>query len=162
FAGLHHLVETQADLRALAVAKPADAGRQALELDALARQPQPAMEVLVIGKRLHDGAIGAIDVLWVAAQRDPAKWALSLAEQRPDVGRYEARDIEGVGDARLERETAQVVAVIEGLDALPLEAEHGPDMLAHRMLHHLQVFLRIACSQVGRFVDAQRRRGIAT
>ena len=119
------------------------------------------MQVLVIRQRLHHGAVGAIDVLRVTAQRDPAEGALSLGEQGADVGGDEPRDVEGVGDPRLERETPKVVAVVEGLDALALETEHGPHVLADRVLDHLEVFLRVARAQVGRLIDAERRRDVA-
>ena len=66
-ARLHQFVEAKPDLGALAVAEPADPGRQTLELDALAREPQPAVQVVVVGQRLHDRAVGAIDVLGFAA-----------------------------------------------------------------------------------------------
>ena len=42
-----------------------------------------------------------VDVVRVARQRDPAERALALAEQRPDVGRHEAREGERVGVAVL-------------------------------------------------------------
>ena len=40
--------------------------------------------------------VGLVDVLRVAGERDPAERALALAEQRPDVGRHEAGEVEGV------------------------------------------------------------------
>src|SRR6266516_6148939 len=117
--------------------------------------------MLIVRQRIHDGAVGAVDILGLAAQRDPAEWALPLGEERPDVGGHEARNVEGIADTRLERETAQVVAVIEGLGAQALETEHGRDVLADRVLDHLEVFLRIAVAQVGGLVDGERRRDIA-
>ncbi len=46
----HHLVERQPESVPVTQAHPADARRQALELDALARQGQPVMQVRVIGQ----------------------------------------------------------------------------------------------------------------
>jgi hypothetical protein len=55
----------------------------------------------------------------------PAERALALAEQRPDVGRHEAREVEGVLHALVEGHLADVVAVVDGRDAHGLEVEHG-------------------------------------
>ena len=49
---LDHLVERQAEPVALAQAHPADARRQALEVDALARHVEPAVQVRVVGDQL--------------------------------------------------------------------------------------------------------------
>src|SRR4029077_9126746 len=81
--GFHHVVETHADLRSLAVTEPADSSRKALELDALPCQPQPAVNVLVVGQGFHDRAVGAIDVVWGAAHPEPPEWALHFAKQWP-------------------------------------------------------------------------------
>src|ERR1051326_9060056 len=44
FAFLDQIIHGQAELRALAMTQPADARRQSLELDSLARQIDPAVE----------------------------------------------------------------------------------------------------------------------
>src|SRR6516225_7664015 len=62
-AALHGIVEREARSRALAVAEPADARRQALERDALARHADPARERSVAREELEDDAIGDRDVL---------------------------------------------------------------------------------------------------
>src|SRR5438067_1762118 len=118
------VVSTRSSLSAL-VAEPADPGRQTLELDALAREPQPTVQVVVVGQRLHNRAVGAIDVLRFAAQRHPAEGPFALAEEGPDVGGNEPGDLKGVGDSRLDRLAAQVVAIVEGFNALAPEAQHG-------------------------------------
>src|SRR5437016_744934 len=74
-----------------AVARPADARRQALEAHVGAGQRQPAHEVLVVGEGLHQRAIGHRDVLGLAGERDPAEGSLPLAEQRADERGHEAR-----------------------------------------------------------------------
>ena len=99
FAAAHHLVERQAQLGALAEANPADARRQALEADALARHVQPAVQVFVIRDQLFHHGVGFVDVLRIAGQRRPAERPDTAAEQRTDVGRHEAREVEGVVDA---------------------------------------------------------------
>ena len=69
----HHLVEGQAGAVALAQAEPADARRQALERDALARHVEPAVQVRVVGEQLLHLGVGLADVFRVAGQRHPAE-----------------------------------------------------------------------------------------
>ena len=57
-------------------------------------------------------------------QRHPAERPLAVAEQRPDVGRHEAGEVEGVLHAVVEGHLADVVAVVDGRDAHRLEVEH--------------------------------------
>ena len=110
----HHLVERQAEPVPLAEADPADPRRQALEGDPLARHVEPAVEVRVVGDQLLHLRVGAVDVLGIARQRAPAERADAAAEERPDIGRHEAGEIEGVGDALVLGDLADVVAIVEG------------------------------------------------
>ena len=98
---------------ALAEADPADARRQALERDALARHVEPVVQVRVVGDQLLHLGVGAVDVLRIARERRPAERADAAAEQRADIGRHEAREIEGVLHALVLRHLADVVAVVE-------------------------------------------------
>ena len=125
------LVEAHAGPGALAVAQPADARRQALERHALLGHADPARERLVLREELEHGLVGALDVRRITGQRHPAERALALAEQRPDEGGHEAREVEGVGDAGGLRLGADVVAVVEGDGAGRLEREHGPHVVGH-------------------------------
>ena len=86
------IVERDAELRALALAQPADARRQPLKCDPLARQRDPAAQMLVVRKQLEHQVVGARDVLRIAGQRHPAKRSLPLAEERPDVLGNESRE----------------------------------------------------------------------
>ena len=124
-AVLHHLVEGQAGAVALAQADPADARRQALEGDALAGHVEPAVQVRVVREQLLHLRVGLADVLRVARQRHPAERPLAAAEQRPDVGRHEAGEVEGVLHALVEGDLADVVAVVDGGYAHRVEVEHG-------------------------------------
>src|SRR5215470_15484231 len=108
----HHLVEGEPDLGAVAEAEPADPRRQALELDALPRHVEPGMEMAVAGEQLLHLGIGAVDVLGIARERAPAEGADAAAEERADIGGNEAREIEGVLDAHLLGELADVIAVV--------------------------------------------------
>ena len=112
-AASHHVVDLQSESRAGAVAKPADARRQPLELHAGAGQPDPPRQRLVVGKQLEDGAIGGRDVVRIAGQRRPPERALAFAEQRPDVLGHEAGNVERIGDAGVNGLRPDVVAVIE-------------------------------------------------
>src|SRR2546427_13280500 len=115
-AALHQLVQRTAELCPLPLAQPADARGQSLERHPLLREPDPAMQVLVLGEELEHQAISAMQVARVARQRHPPERPLALAEQGPDVLGNEARDVERVGDACVPRLGANVVAVIEGQD----------------------------------------------
>ena len=78
----------------------------------------------VVREELLHLRVGLADVVGVARQRDPAERPLAAAEQRPDVRRHEAREGERVGDAVVERDLADVVAVVDDRDAERLEVEH--------------------------------------
>ena len=121
---LHHLVEREAREMALAQAQPADARGQPLERDALAGHVEPAVQVRVVREQRLHLAVGRADVLRIARQRDPAERPLAFAEQRADVGGHEAREVERVRDAFVERDLPDVVAVVERRDALRVEGEH--------------------------------------
>ena len=126
------VVERQPGLVALAVAEPADPGRQPLERDPLLRAAHPLLQPVVVGEQVHHGLVGGGDVLRVARQRRPAERALALAEQRPDVGRHEAGELEGPLVAALPGLVADRVAVVEDLGAGVLELDHRLDVLGHR------------------------------
>src|SRR5438270_913331 len=108
-----HVVELQSQFRSLAVAEPADARGQSLELDLLPREINPAIERDIVGKRLADSLIGAVDVLGIAAERHPAKRAASLAELRPNVLRHKARHAKRLFHTGRDCLRAQLVAVVE-------------------------------------------------
>ena len=50
---LHQIVDGHAEAGALAVSQPADARRQPLEFNALARQVYPALENLIVRKHFQ-------------------------------------------------------------------------------------------------------------
>ena len=73
----------------LAVAEPADPGRQPLEADLVASAPQPLLQPVIVAEEIHHRLVGDLDVARVTRQRHPAERALALTEQWPDVGRHE-------------------------------------------------------------------------
>src|SRR6478752_6618574 len=131
--GGDHLVEPQSGLVPLAVAEPADPGRQALEADLVPGAAHPLLQPVVLREQLHDGPVGGVDVLRVAGQRGPPERAFSLAEQRADVGGHEAGELERPVVATLPGLVADAVAVVEHLGAGILELDHGLDVPGHRL-----------------------------
>jgi hypothetical protein len=111
---LHQFVDRLAHHGALAVSEPADARGQPLKLNAIARKRQPAIQGLVFGKEFEREVVCLAYVFGVARKRDPAEWSFALAEERADVFRDKARNLEGVNAARIECLLAYIVAVIEG------------------------------------------------
>ena len=138
-----HFVESEPEFVAQAEAHPADPRRQALEADPVARHVQPAMQVRIVRDEFLDLGIGPVDVFRVAGQRDPAERADASAEQRAHVGRHESREIEGIRATDIESHLADVVAVVDGRDALPAEGQHRLDVHAHRLLGGIAHFFRI-------------------
>ena len=158
---LHHLVEGEAEAVALAEADPADARRQALEGDALARHVEPAVEVRIVGDQLLHPLVGLVDVLGIARQRGPAERADAAAEERADVGGDEAGEVEGVGDAVVKGFLADVVAIVEGRNAHGLEGEHGLDVAGHGVAGGFGDGSGIALAHLLPFGDAPAGRAIA-
>ena len=87
-------ISLKASPSAVAVAEPdpADARRQALKGDALARHVEPVVQVRVVGDQLLHLGVGLVDVLGIAGQGHPAERADAAAEQRADIGGHEARE----------------------------------------------------------------------
>ncbi len=92
---------------ALAGAEPADPRREALELHSLPGEAEPAVQAVVVRKELEHRGVGARDVLRVAAQRDPAERATTLAELIADVRGHEPRVGERIGEPTDTRLVAQ-------------------------------------------------------
>src|SRR5262245_29325283 len=90
----HQLVDAQAEARAVAVAKPENPRRQALERDALARERQPTNQCGVVPEHLERRFVGEADVFGIARERRPTEGAFAFAEQRTDVFGDESRDVE--------------------------------------------------------------------
>ena len=98
------------------------------------RHVEPVVQVRVVRHQLLHLGVGAVDVLRIARQRRPAERADAAAEQRADVGRHEAREVEGVRHALVLGHLADVVAVVDGGDAALVELQHGAHVLGHRAL----------------------------
>src|SRR6185437_16732573 len=118
------VVHRLAHLGAFAVAKPADARRQALEREPSTGETEPAGEYFVVREELKRQFIGPGDVFGVATERHPAKGALAGAEERTYVLRHEARDVKRIGTTRVKGEPTDVVPVVECDRTRALQGEH--------------------------------------
>src|SRR5206468_12170037 len=119
----HQVVDTLAELSALAVAEPAHARGQSLERHALAREAYPPRESSVLGKELEHELVGAPDVGFISGERDPAERTASLGEERADVRRHESRIAERIRVPRGAGFAPQVVPVVES-DRAPRGERH--------------------------------------
>ena len=128
---------------------------QPLEVHALARQGDPARDVLLVAEELEDRVVGGVDVGRVARERHPAKRALALAEQRADVGGDEAGVGEGVRVAVGGGEPAQRVAVVEGLGAGLLQQPDGGHVGDRALADAAQVVVGIGGAQRVGLLDGQ-------
>ena len=117
FAARHHLVEREADAIAVAQSDPADARRQALEADALARHVEPVDADACRPAAALSPSRRSCRCLPDRPRARPAERPDAAAEQRADIGGHKARKIERVGHAFVLRHLADVVAVIDGGNA---------------------------------------------
>ena len=90
-ARAHELVDREARPGAVAVAEPADPRGQPLEGDPLGRELEPALEQRVVREELAERRVDRRDVGRVARERRPPERPDAAAEERPDIGRDEAR-----------------------------------------------------------------------
>src|SRR6266545_3606917 len=81
--------------------EPADASGKPLEGDKLRSQLEPLLEEPVVRKELTQHPVDCCDVLRVAGEHGPAEGTDASAEERPDIGRDEARVCERILDACL-------------------------------------------------------------
>ncbi len=146
---------------ALAVTQPADAGRKALERDALFGETEPALQPPVLRKQLEKRAVGRPNVFRLARKRGPPERPLALAEERPDVQRHEAADREGVGDTGLLRLSPEIVAVVEDDRAAPPELEQRAHVIGHGRVGPLDVPFRIRHAQARQLLERAAPRNVA-
>src|ERR1700733_7015070 len=126
FARRDYFVEGEAEPVAVAQAHPADPRRQTLELDSRTRHVEPIVQMRAVRHELFDLGVGPENVLRIARKSGPAERPDSTAEERPDVGRHEAWEVEGVLDTFLQRHLPDVVAVVDGWHAGVRIGQHRP------------------------------------
>src|SRR5688500_1580478 len=95
----HQLVDLQSKPRALSVAEPADACRQSLKRNSIARHVYPAAQRVVISKHLERCFVGHAYVFGISGERGPAKRSLALTEERTHIFRHEARNVKRIFNA---------------------------------------------------------------
>ena len=113
----------------------------------------PARQGFVVREQFERETVGAIDVFGVARERHPAERPAAFAEERTDVLRHEAGNVEGVLHAGLLGVGANVVAVVERHRAGPLQRQHRFDVRPHGGDRPLHVFVRIRAAKGARFVE---------
>src|SRR5256712_6715618 len=141
------LVDRFTELGALAVAEPAHARGQTLERHALAREPDPARQRLVLAEELEHEPVGAADVLPVTRERDPAEWPAAFAEERTDVLGHEPRVAERVRETGLLRLAPQADAIVDRDSAGPRERDDRLAVPRNRAARLAYVAVRIAPAQ---------------
>ena len=85
------LVHREPRLRAVAVAEPADSRGEPLERHPLGCEREPPLQQGIVGKELPQLRVDRRDVGRVPGQRRPAERPDAATEERPDIGRDEAR-----------------------------------------------------------------------
>ena len=96
-----------------------------------------------LGEERPQLAIDLCDVGWIAGESDPAEGTDAATEERPDIGRDEARVCECLIQAGSIRLTPQVVSIIENVTPHPDEIGHRPDVCHDRLGREPEVLLRI-------------------
>src|SRR3569832_1682762 len=132
-ATLDKIIDRLAHLGTLAVTEPADTRRQSLKVHTIARQTQPAIQRAIVRKHLQREIVSLANVLWITRQRHPAKRSFPFAEERANVLRHEARYLKCILATRVEREIANVVAVIDSDRSHALQRDHCFDVSRHRL-----------------------------
>src|SRR5439155_13187430 len=122
-----------AKLGPIGLSEPTDAGGKSLKFYFFLRERDPAAQMLIVGKQLQRQIVRALDVFRIPRERDPTERTLPSAKQRSDVLRNEAGDVEGVAKPGIERDSADVVPVIERNSAALLHLEHRGDVLNRRL-----------------------------
>src|SRR6185437_11845038 len=92
---LHQIVHSQPKLRAFPIAQPADTRWQSLELDALARQVDPAAQDSVLREQLQDQVVSYADIGGITRERYPAERPTPFTEQRTNICGHKAGEIIG-------------------------------------------------------------------
>src|SRR5690606_4641945 len=140
-------VEDKSCLLPLAQSEPADSCGQTLKRDALPRLLQPAVEVVVVRKRLHQRVVCGIDVIGVSGQGYPAERPLALAKKGAYVGRHKPGKRERVLLSPLQCKFTKIVAVVEHDTSSSLQFKHEMNMPRHTPQCELLILRRITSSQ---------------
>ena len=121
---------------------------------------EPSLEQHVVGERLEERRVDAVDVRRVARERRPPERAGAAAEERPDVRGDEPREVERVLEAGVACLGAQVVAVVEDMAARAPEVEHRLDVPNGRLPRPAHVLVGVGLAQRERVGELDPRRYI--
>src|SRR5690606_34934305 len=121
-------VEDKSCLLPLAQSEPADSCGQTLKRDALPRLLQPAVEVVVVRKRLHQRVVCGIDVIGVSGQGYPTERPLAVARKGAYVGGHDPGHRERVLLPPLRSKVASIVAVVDHDTSSSLQFQHPTNM----------------------------------
>ena len=130
-------------------------------MDSLRGELEPPLEKRVVGEQLLQPCVDRRDVLFGPGERDPAEWPDAAAEERPDIGRDEARVCERVRYPGLIGLPSKVVAIIENIAAGSDELEQALDVPGDRLAGTAEVRVGIARAELGGGPDREPRRDVA-
>src|SRR6266567_3875648 len=99
----YQIIHRQSELRALAIAEPADPRGQALKLNPLTRQVNPTAKNLILGKEFEHQIVRPMNVRRFARERHPTERAPAFAKQRSNIRGNKSRKVVSVLDSALER-----------------------------------------------------------
>ena len=113
FLPLDKIIYGRSKFGPFGIAQPANSRRQALELNPLFREFQPARQGVILWKQLQGELIGPGNVFGITAQRHPAKRAAAFTKQRANVFRNKSWNIERVGHTSFFCLRPNIVSVVE-------------------------------------------------
>src|SRR5690348_2620024 len=153
----HQIVDRDSELRAVGLTEPADSRWKSLKFYFLLSERDPALEMLVVGEKLEHERIRSRDIFGIAGKSNPTKWSFSFAEQRANVLRNETGDVESIPETGIERDSADVVSVIERDRAALLHLQHRRHVLDRRLRRALHVLRRVCDTQRERIRERHPR-----
>ena len=125
------------------------------------RHFEPTLKEHVVGEQRLQLRVDGRNVGRVSGQCGPPERPHPSAEERPDIGRDEARVCEGVTQASSKGLTSQVVAIIENVAPHPDELDHGADVRDDRFGRESEVLGGIALTERRRLLERHFRRDVA-
>src|ERR1700722_18560934 len=104
---------------------------------------------------------GPINVRRLARKCGPPKWPAPFAKKGANISGHEPRKIVSVLHSLLERESPNVISVIERDRSQLLQRKHAFHMFRHRLKRTLAIRFRIALAQLVSLSHVQPLRNIS-
>src|SRR5258707_1185043 len=136
----HQVVTRYSHFGTITLSEPANPRRQPLKLKLLLRQPEPATQRLILGKKAQSKIIGFSNIFRIAGQRDPPKRAFPLTKQRANVFRYKSWNFKGILYSRVKSAFPDIVAIVKCDGPVALQPEHCLNMNGHRPARPFEIF----------------------